>query len=89
MNNSVCNHFTVLLADEVLPCFVGTVITVKTVVLEISNNRAVKVADTFAKLVPMVCPIWKSDKSSISSTACTNHLHTTYYTDVQPREYRQ
>ncbi len=74
--NKVCYHF----ADKVLSCFAYAVIIVKTVVLKIPNGWAVKVTDAPAKRVPMVCPVWKSDKSPILSTACTKYLNTAYLT---------
>ena len=54
-----------LLADDVFPWFVYAIITFGTAALETPNNVAVLVTDAPSKRAPMVCPLWKSDKSPI------------------------
>jgi len=55
----------VLVADDVFPRFVYAVVTLKTAAMDTRNSVTVLVTDDPAKRAPKICPLWKSDKSSI------------------------
>ncbi len=89
LNIEVCCHFVVVWTQskfslkKVLPCFMNTVIIVKT------HKNTETIGPLWVQMLllngmPRMCLFWKSGKSPISPVACTK-----YHTDKQPTERRR
>ena len=61
-----------ILADDVFPWFLHSVITLEIASLDTLNKVANLVTDTPPKCTPTICPPWKSDKSPILQYFHTN-----------------